>query len=53
MTAQAVLTATLALFVAVVTIRQVLELAAHVGRYRRYRRTYPAANRSRVWRHVR
>lgn len=31
----------------------VLDLVARVARYRAYRRSYPAAERGRVWRHVR
>lgn len=36
----------------VVAIRLLADLAAHVHRYRDYRRKYPAAERGKVWAHV-
>jgi uncharacterized membrane protein SirB2 len=43
------------LTVAVVAIRILLDLGAHVSRYRRYTRSYPATRsmRGRVWRSTR
>lgn len=46
------MTVAIAVLAAVVAVRLVLDLAAHVSRYRRYRRTYPAANPGRVWAHT-
>lgn len=39
--------------VTTVTIVRSLDLLSRVARYRSYRRSYPAAERGRVWRHVR
>jgi hypothetical protein len=41
------------LFVGTLAARTLFELAAHVARYRRYRRAYPAADFGRVWRYTR
>lgn len=42
-----------AVIVLVVAATAAFDFAARVGRYRRYRRSYPAVDRSRAWRHVR
>lgn len=36
-----------------VAVSVAAELIAHLSRYRHYRRSYPAAERGRVWRHTR
>lgn len=41
--------AALAIALALLVVGLALDLAGHAARYRRYRRSYPAADRGRVW----
>lgn len=49
----AVAAGAVAVLAAALALSVLLNLAAHVARYRDYRRSYPAAPRGRVWRHTR
>lgn len=51
--ARAVVSVWVAAFVGVAAVTVLLDFGARVARYQRYRRSYPAAARSDVWRHVR
>ena len=42
-----------ALVVGSIVVGLVLDFAAHVSRYRNYRRTWPGSPRARVWRYTR
>lgn len=41
------------LLAALQVLRVGLDFASHVGRYRRYRRSFPAVDRGRVWSYTR